>query len=152
MITNTHLGIVHCDPAYEIKYSQESIKSKYGYDISYTKAWKSLKYVVDIVNGKWESSISLLPKYMGALSKYNLGTIIELKHLRTVDGTHIYTKYKQKLFTALTLDANNQVLPLVFALVDEENYDSWRWFHGNVARHFTRGCRDVCVISDRHSV
>lgn len=181
MIASTLLGIVRCDPAYEIKYVQESIKAKYEYDISYAKAWHSLKRAVEIVYGTWESSVSFLPKYVGALSKYNPGTIIEWKHLRlndrpikilnfvfwafkpcidgfrhcrniiSVDGTHMYTKYKHKLLIAVTLDANNQVLPLAFALVDEETYESWHWFLSNVARHVTRGCRGVCLISDRHA-
>ncbi|XP_075507588.1 uncharacterized protein LOC142544424 [Primulina tabacum] len=164
MIANTLLGIVRCDPAYEIKMCA-----------------KSLKRAVELVYGTWESSVTLLPKYMGALSKYNPGTVVEWKHLRpydhphkvlnfvfwvfrpcidgfrhcrnviSVDGTHMYTKYKHKLLIAVTLDANNQVLPLAFALVDEENYESWHWFLGNVARHVTRGCSGVCLISDRHA-
>ncbi|XP_075478575.1 uncharacterized protein LOC142519439 [Primulina tabacum] len=181
MIANTLLGIVRCDPAYEIKYVRESIKEKYGYDISYAKAWQSLKRAVELVYGTWESSVTLLPKYMGALSKYNPGTVVECNHLRpydhphkvlnfvfwafrpcidgfrhcrnviSVDGTHMYTKYKHKLLIAVTLDANNQVFPLAFALVDEENYESWHWFLGNVAQHVTRGCSGVCLISDRHA-
>ncbi|XP_073290954.1 uncharacterized protein [Primulina huaijiensis] len=151
MIASTLLGIVRCDPAYEIKYVRESIKEKYGYDISYDKAWQSLKRAVEVVYGTWENSVTLLPKYMRALSKYNSGTVVELKHLRLVDGTHMYTKYKYKLLIAVTLDANNQILPLAFALVDEENYESWHWFLGNVARHVTRGCSGVCLISDRHA-
>ncbi|XP_073139059.1 uncharacterized protein [Henckelia pumila] len=181
MVANTLFGIVHCDPAYEIKYVRESIKGKYGYDISYVKAWKSLKLAVEIVYGTWESSVSLIPRYMGALSKYNPGTIVEWKHLRqnehshkvlnfvfwafkpcidgfqhcrrivNVDGTHLYTKYKHKLLIAVTLDSNKHVLPLAFALVDEETYESWHWFLGNVARLVTRGCRGVYLISDRQA-
>ncbi|XP_073275442.1 uncharacterized protein [Primulina huaijiensis] len=38
MIASTLLGMVRCDPAYEIKYMRESIKGKYGYYLSYAKA------------------------------------------------------------------------------------------------------------------
>ncbi|XP_075515402.1 uncharacterized protein LOC142550045 [Primulina tabacum] len=181
MIASTLFGIVRCDSAYKIKYVRESIKVKYGYDISYAKAWQSLKRAVEIVYGTWESSVTLLPKYIGCLSKYNPGTIVERKNLGpydqlhkilnfvfwafkpcidgyrhccniiNVDGTHMYTKYKHKLLIAVNLDANNQVLPLAFALVDEENCESWHWFLSNVARHVTRGCSGVCLISDRHA-
>ncbi|XP_073130798.1 uncharacterized protein [Henckelia pumila] len=151
MVAHTLLGIVRCDPSYEIKYIIESVKDKYGYQISYTKAWRSLKRAVEIVYRTWESSVQLLPKYMRALCKYNLGTIVDWKHLRnneeiktlnyyfwafkpctngfrhcqkiiSVDGTHLYTKYKHKMLIAVTLDANNQVLPLAFAIVDEETF------------------------------
>ncbi|XP_073127646.1 uncharacterized protein [Henckelia pumila] len=179
MVAHTLLGIVRCDPSYEIKYIIESVKDKYGYQISYTKAWRSLKRAVEIVYGTWESSVQLLPKYMRALCKYNIGTIVDWKHLRnneeiktlnycfwafkpctngfqhcrkiiSVDGTHLYTKYKHKMLIAVTLDANNQVLPLAFAIVDEETSDSWKWFLENVGRHVVCGENGVCLISDRH--
>ncbi|XP_073024352.1 uncharacterized protein [Primulina eburnea] len=163
MIASTLLRIVRCDPVDEIKYMRGSIKQKDGYDISYAKAWQSLKRAVEIVYDTWEISVTFLLKYMGALSKCNPGNTVEWKHLRpydhphkvlnfvfwafrlcidgfrhcrnviTVEGTHMYTKYKHKLLITVTLDANNQVLPLAFAFVDEENYESWHWFLGGVA-------------------
>ncbi|XP_073152294.1 uncharacterized protein [Henckelia pumila] len=179
MVAHTLLGIVRCDPSYEIKYIIESVKDKYGYQISYTKAWRSLKRAVEIVYGTWESSVQLLPKYMRALCKYNLETIVDWKHIRnneeiktlnycfwafksctngfrhcqkiiSVDDTHLYTKYKHKMFIVVTLDANNQVLPLAFAIVDEETSDSWKWFLENIGRHVVYGENGVCLISDRH--
>ncbi|XP_073312510.1 uncharacterized protein [Primulina huaijiensis] len=180
MVAHTLLGVVCCDPAYEIKYIIENVKDKYGYQISYTKAWRSLKRAMEIAYGTWESSVQLLPKYMFALSKYNLGTVVEWKHLRantemsktlnyifwafkpcidgfrhcrkiiSVDGTHLYTKYKHKMLIGVTLDANNQVLPLAFAIVDEETTDSWKWFLEHLGRHVVRSENGVCLISDRH--
>ncbi|KAL0304655.1 UNVERIFIED_CONTAM: hypothetical protein Sangu_3072700 [Sesamum angustifolium] len=38
----------------------------------------------------------------------------------SVDGTHLYTKYKHKLLIAAAMDGNQQVLPLAFAIDDEE--------------------------------
>ncbi|XP_073024245.1 uncharacterized protein [Primulina eburnea] len=111
---------------------------------------------MEIAYGTWESSIQLLSKNMYALSKYNSGTAVQWKHLRAntemsktlnyifwafmpcVDGfrhcrkiisfddTHLYTKYKHKMLIAVTLDANNQVIPLAFAIVDEETSDFWK--------------------------
>ncbi|XP_075486500.1 uncharacterized protein LOC142526123 [Primulina tabacum] len=180
MVAYTLLGVVRCDPLYEIKYIIENVKDKYGYQISYTKAWRSLKRAIEIAYGTWESSVQLLPKYMCALSKYNPGTVVAWKHLRannemsktlnyvfwafrpcvdgfrhcrkiiSVDATHLYIKYKHKMLIGVTLDANNQVLPLAFAIVDEETTYSWKLFLENVGRHVVRGENDVCLISDRH--
>ncbi|XP_073314696.1 uncharacterized protein [Primulina huaijiensis] len=180
MVAHTLLGVVRCDPAYEINYIIENVKDKYGYQISYKKAWRSLKRAMEIAYGTWESSVQLLQKYMCALSQYNPGTVVEWKHLRantdicktlnyvfwafrpcvdgfrhcrkiiSVDGTHLYTKYKHKMLIGVTLDANNQVLPLAFAIVDEETTDSWKWFLENLGRHVVRGEHGVCLISDRH--
>ncbi|XP_073133828.1 uncharacterized protein [Henckelia pumila] len=179
MVANTLLSIVRCDPSNEIKYIIESVKDKYGYQISYTKAWRSLKRTVEIVYGTWKSSVQLLPKYIHALCKYNPGTIVDLKHLRnneeiktlnycfwafktctdgfrhyqkiiSVDGTHLYTNYKHKMLIVVTLDANNQVLPLAFAIVDEETSDSCKCFLENDGRHVICGENGMCLISDRH--
>ncbi|KAL0358067.1 UNVERIFIED_CONTAM: hypothetical protein Scaly_1492400 [Sesamum calycinum] len=134
----------------------------------------------EIVYGTWESSVQKLPKYLGAIQKYNPGTIVEWKHkgfqqstgkyvmryvfwafkpcidgfqfcrkIISVDGTHLYTKYKYKLLIAAALDGNQQVLPLAFAIVDEETYPSWKWFLQQLSRHVIRGRRGMCLISDR---
>ncbi|KAK4384245.1 hypothetical protein Sango_2736000 [Sesamum angolense] len=139
------------------------------------KLWKlENKYV--------ESSVKKLPRFMAFLQKLNPGTVVEWLNLETdrpgvqmlhyvfwafrpciegfrscrnvisVDGTHLYTKYKHKLLVAVTLDANQQVLPLAFALVDEESLASWRWFLQMLAKHLLPNDDDrVCLISDRHS-
>ncbi|XP_075483554.1 uncharacterized protein LOC142523707 [Primulina tabacum] len=121
------------------------------------------------VYGTWESSVRLLPRYMGALVKYNPGTIVEWNHLPrykyelkvlnyvfwafrpcidgfehcrkiiSVDGTHLYTKYKHKMLIVVGLDANNQILPLAFAIFDEETYDSWKWFLELLCKYVVRG-------------
>ncbi|KAK4411759.1 hypothetical protein Sango_0248900 [Sesamum angolense] len=73
------------------------------------------------------------------------------RNVISVDGTYLYTKYKHKLLVAVTLDANQQVLPLAFALVDEESLASWRCFLEMLAKHLLPYDDDrVCLISDRH--
>ncbi|KAI3457285.1 hypothetical protein Pfo_013948 [Paulownia fortunei] len=131
------------------------------------KAWHGLKLARKNVYGTWESS--------------NPGTIVEWHHIDTefaekkilkyvfwafkpcidrfqnyrkvisVDGTHLYTKYKHKLLIAVGIDANQQVLPLAFAVVDEETFTSWRWFLHMLSMYVVRGVEGVCLISDRHS-
>ncbi|KAL0288618.1 UNVERIFIED_CONTAM: hypothetical protein Sangu_2649300 [Sesamum angustifolium] len=72
------------------------------------------------------------------------------RNVISVDGTHLYTKYKYKLLIAAAMDGNQQVLPLAFAVVDKETYPSWKWFHQQLSRHVIRGQRGMCLISDRH--
>ncbi|KAL0340060.1 UNVERIFIED_CONTAM: hypothetical protein Sradi_4522800 [Sesamum radiatum] len=62
------------------------------------------------------------------------------------------TKWKVlcKHNTEADMDGNQHVLPLAFALVDEETYPSWKWFLQQLSRHVIRGRRGMCLISDRH--
>ncbi|KAL2243865.1 UNVERIFIED_CONTAM: hypothetical protein Sindi_0504500 [Sesamum indicum] len=175
-------GHVKCNPSYGIKHVIQTVKDHTGYDIAYQKAWYSLKMAREMVYGTWESSVQKLPKYLGALQKYNPGTIVEWQHkardtstgayvigyvfwafkpciegfqhcrnLISVDGTHLYTKYKHKMLIAAAMDGNQQVLPLAFAVVDEESLLSWKWFLRQLSRHIIRGRRGICLISDRHA-
>ncbi|KAL0350678.1 UNVERIFIED_CONTAM: hypothetical protein Sradi_4217000 [Sesamum radiatum] len=68
----------------------------------------------------------------------------------SVDATHLYTKYKYKLLIATAMDENQQVLPLAFAVVDEETYPSWKWFLQQLSRHVIIRRRGMCLISDRY--
>ncbi|KAL0431001.1 UNVERIFIED_CONTAM: hypothetical protein Sradi_0726100 [Sesamum radiatum] len=169
------------NPSYGIKYVIQTVKDHTGYDIPYQKAWYSLKMAREIVCGTWESSVQKLPKYMGALKKYNPRTIVEWEHktfqpstgahvigyvfwafapciegfqfcrnVISVDGTHLYTKYRHKMLIAAAMDGNQQVLPLAFAIVDDESTSSWKWFLTLLSRHVIRGRRGVCLIFDRH--
>ena len=67
----------------------------------------------------------------------------------TIDGTHLYGKYKGTVMIAMGCDGNNQLFPLTFALTEGENVDSWRWFLACIRNRVTQR-RGLCVISDRH--
>ncbi|KAL0376572.1 UNVERIFIED_CONTAM: hypothetical protein Scaly_0774800 [Sesamum calycinum] len=70
-------GHVKCNPSYGIKHVIQNVKDQTGYDVPYQKAWYSLKMAREIVYGTWESSVQKLPAYLGAIQKYNPGTIVE---------------------------------------------------------------------------
>ena len=42
----------------------------------------------------------------------------------SIDGTHLYGKYKGTLLIAMGCDGNNQLFPLAFAITEGENIDS----------------------------
>ncbi|KAK6120358.1 hypothetical protein DH2020_045896 [Rehmannia glutinosa] len=92
MIARLLVGSVQCDPGCAVKHAQQQVKEKYGWEISYHKAWHGLKRARENVYGTWESSVRMLPKYMGALHKWNPGTVVEWVH-REVDVRGIRTLF-----------------------------------------------------------
>ena len=55
-------------------------------------------------------------------------SIERFEHCRpvmSIDGTHLYGKYKGKLLINMGCDGNNQLFPLAFAIIEGENADSW---------------------------
>ena len=45
--------------------------------------------------------------------------------IMSIDGTHLYGKYKGTLLIAMGCDGNNQLFPLAFSIIEGENIDSW---------------------------
>ncbi|KAI3796028.1 hypothetical protein L1987_38689 [Smallanthus sonchifolius] len=81
-------------------------------------------------------------------------SIMGFKHCRpviSIDATHLYGKYKGKMMIAMGVDGNNQILPLAFAIVENESYASWHWFLSHVKKHVVKDSEGICLISDRHS-
>ena len=70
----------------------------------------------------------------------------------SIDGTHLYGKYKGVLMIAMATDANQKVLPLAFAVVDKELGPSWGWFLECLKTSIEHVIPDkgICIISDRH--
>ena len=66
-----------------------------------------------------------------------------------IDGTFLTGRYKGQILTAIGVDCNNQIVPLAFAFVENENIDSWYWFLERVKIHVVAARPDVCLISDR---
>ncbi|XP_076929124.1 uncharacterized protein LOC143593352 [Bidens hawaiensis] len=156
------------------------IIDKLGYTPSYKKVWVGKQKAIEHVFGNWEQSYILLPKFLNALRKFNPRTIVEwcvmrptndqvefrrvfwafdpcikgFKHCRpviSIDATHLYGKYKGKMMIAMGVDGNNQILPLAFAIVENESYPSWNWFLSHVKKHVVKDIEGVCLIFDRHA-
>ena len=60
-----------------------------------------------------------------------------------IDGTFLIGRYKCQILTAIGVDCNNQIVPLAFAFVENENIDSWYWFLERVKVHVVAACPDT---------
>jgi transposase-like protein len=68
-----------------------------------------------------------------------------------IDSTFLTGKYKGTILVAIAADINNQLLPIVYSLVEGENKDSWLWFLSCLKNRVVKQRPDVCIISDRNS-
>ena len=76
--------------------------------------------------------------------------LCRLRKVLITDGTHLFGKYKGVLLTASDQDANFQVFPLAFAVVDGEIEHAWTWFLTKLER-IIADSNTLTIISDRHS-
>lgn len=145
---------------------------------SYMKCWRARSKAIEEVHGNDLDAFSKLEEYLHLLKLANPGTITDivtdieengkerflymflafgasitgfrkLRRVLVVDGTHLRGIYKGVLLTASGQDANFQVFPLAFAVVDSENDASWTWFFQKVER-IIADCPTLTIISDRH--
>ncbi|XP_052625063.1 uncharacterized protein LOC111888441 [Lactuca sativa] len=167
-------------PSITIPALRAEIVDKLGYIPSYKKVWTGKQKSIEQVFGNWEESYSALPKFLCVVQKFNPGTIVEwlvssstneepmefrrvfwafapsikgFVHCRlviSIDGAHLYGKYKGTMMIAMGVDGNNQILPLAFVIVENESYDSWNWFLSYIKIHVVKEREGICLISDRH--
>lgn len=46
----------------------------------------------------------------------------------SIDETHLYGMFDVKLLIVITIDVNENVFPLAYALVTWESFEYWLWF------------------------
>ena len=66
-----------------------------------------------------------------------------------VDATFLTGKYGGSLLIATAQDANQQIYPLAFAVVDSENNASWKWFFEQLVLQIPSS-DELMFVSDRH--
>ncbi|KAL0738162.1 hypothetical protein Bca4012_014372 [Brassica carinata] len=144
---------------------------------SYMKCYRAKEKAVVGLFGSEEDSYLKLPEYLHMLKLANPGTVADietetdedgderflylflafgasivgfrkLRLVLVVDGTHLGGKYKGVLLTASGQDANFQIFPLAYAIVDTEDEEAWTWFLQKLERILGDSPR-LAIISDR---
>ncbi|XP_020271030.1 uncharacterized protein LOC109846216 [Asparagus officinalis] len=128
-----------------------------GIKISKYKAYDARRKALSKIFGDWEKSYELLPQYLEAIKRNNPGTEYEILSeeiapgMESIDGTHLYGKYKGVLLVVTGVDANGGLFPLAFAVVEVDDTSSWKWFFELVYKWIPSVCasRLITFISDR---
>ncbi|CAA7026184.1 unnamed protein product [Microthlaspi erraticum] len=150
----------------------DSMRIMFGLNLTYTTSYRALKFAQVFVRGTPEDGYANLPSYLRRLKQANPGTITHLlcdeedrfkycfvalaastagfqylKRVIVVDGTHLTGKYGGTLLVACGQDANFQVFPLAYGVVDAETNESWGWFFDKLQTCFSP--HPMVIVSDR---
>ncbi|XP_071678087.1 uncharacterized protein [Lolium perenne] len=101
---------------------QKIAEDQIGFPVSYDKARRAKEDIFQRLYGTYEEAYDLAPRLL-----HQIATIRAFHHCRpvlSIDGTFLTGKYKGTLLVAIAADANNQLLPIAYALVESENKDS----------------------------
>ncbi|XP_038896520.1 uncharacterized protein LOC120084770 [Benincasa hispida] len=135
----------------------EVMRKEYDINISYDKTWRTRETAYALARGTPEESYAVLHAYGETLKMENPGTRFEIElesdvHFKymfialgpcirgfsscrpviIVDGSHLKGKYKGTMLVGVSMDGNNQVYPLAYAIVDNETDRAWKWFMSNL--------------------
>ncbi|XP_047337898.1 uncharacterized protein LOC124941602 [Impatiens glandulifera] len=151
----------------------EDMHTSYGLTLTYNKAWRSREKALMAVRGTVEDSYDELPSYL--LQKKNPGTITDIqtdekghfmymfislgvsirgfigccRPVLCIDASFLKHKVGGQLLVAIALNANEQLYPVAFGVVDSENNNSWTYFMQQL-RLAIVSFPDLVFISDRH--
>jgi zinc finger SWIM domain-containing protein 3 len=149
--------------------------TSYGVDVPYMKVWRGKEQAREELHGQDALSFNSLKSYREAVMAGNPGSVFEFevnsetdqflrlfvafhacvegfhkgcRPILFVDGAHLKHRYKGVLCAATTIDANDEIFNVAFAIVDAENDDNWRWFFRMLRSCLTRE-RSYVFMSDR---
>ncbi|KAD4887967.1 hypothetical protein E3N88_20040 [Mikania micrantha] len=146
------------DISLPVKQIRAYLKDALHVDVSYSKAWLGRRKTIENIHGSWDTNFMELPSYMRELQNRNHGTVVQWFHhphgtshcatfkyvfwafkpsidafhlcqlVISIDRTHLKGPYQSKLLIVVSKNANNYILPVAYAIVDEETIESWSWF------------------------
>ncbi|KAF1899795.1 hypothetical protein Lal_00019927 [Lupinus albus] len=177
-IASCIIQLVYEDSGIPIKALVKEVVSRFGFPVTYRKAWTTKQITMSQIYGDWEGSYKELPRWLNDF-KCNLpGTIVRYatsrneddstlildrvfwafkpfiegfqfcKPIIQVDGTFLIRKYCGTLLIANSQDGNRRVFPVAFAIVKGETKEACEWFFYNLRTYVTLQ-PNICIISDR---
>ncbi|RYQ84974.1 hypothetical protein Ahy_B10g104486 isoform C [Arachis hypogaea] len=127
--------LVEADSSLKVKSVITEVQSKFNYTISYRKAWLAKQNSVEKIFGGWKASYEALPIWFEAMCHKEPSAVVHFETMPAYQGDD--------------LDGNNNIVPIAFAIVEEETSDAWHFFLSNLQQHVVT--RDsVGLISHRH--
>uniref|UniRef100_K3ZZT8 Uncharacterized protein n=1 Tax=Setaria italica TaxID=4555 RepID=K3ZZT8_SETIT len=163
IIAKRLMGILKEQPNMKVRTIIRTVEEIYGgYVITYGKAWRAKQRAWKVIYEDWESGYEQLPVLFNAIKAVNPSMHYEYipKPNAWKDGRQIFERafwcFPQCVEAfrhcrpVFSIDTNNKLVPLAFALVERENNDGWGWFLRLVWIHVVGPGREVGVISDRH--
>ncbi|KAL4586511.1 hypothetical protein LXL04_011147 [Taraxacum kok-saghyz] len=157
------------------------IKKQFKTVVSIGQCRRARKWARDMIEGKLSEHYSKIWDYSNELLRSNPGSTCKVGLIMNPDGKNYFQRFyicfealstrwkkacrkvigldgcflkgevKGELLTVIGRDANNQVYPIAWAVVDVESKPNWTWFlellHEDLSLNNGRG---LVVISDQH--
>uniref|UniRef100_A0A1J3JYS5 SWIM-type domain-containing protein n=1 Tax=Noccaea caerulescens TaxID=107243 RepID=A0A1J3JYS5_NOCCA len=141
-------------PNYKPKDIVSDIKEEYGIQLNYFQAWRGKEIAREQLQGSYKDGYKQLPLFCEKIMETNPGSLatfttkedssfhrvfvsfhasvygflVGCRPLVFLDSMPLKSKYQGTLLAATSVDGDDEVFPLAFAVVDAETDDNWEWF------------------------
>jgi len=176
LVRTKYLGVGRGPRPNELR---KMLRDEFNLNVSYLKAWRAQEIAMDNAMRSAMGSYTLIQPYfklpletnpnsLVALDteKYNKGVerfrylffalpaavhgYAYMRKVMVIVETHLRGRYGGCLIAASAQDANFQVFPITFGIVNSENDDAWTWFMERLTEAIPDD-PDLVFVSDRHS-
>ncbi|XP_058102768.1 uncharacterized protein LOC131246545 [Magnolia sinica] len=163
-------------PHYKPKEIVNDIYQEYGINVTYRRAWNAKEAAQKQLLDSQSDAYSQLPWFCNRIKETNPGSLVTLtttdklnfrclfvsfhalqhgfdngcRPLILLDGTSLREKCRGTLLAAVSVDGDDAIFPIAFAIVDFESYDNWIWFLTELKSAVSTN-RTITFVSDRRN-
>ncbi|XP_058102740.1 uncharacterized protein LOC131246535 [Magnolia sinica] len=161
-------------PQYKPRDIANDIFREYGVSLKYHQARRGKAMAQEQLQGSRAEAYNQLPWLCERIRETNPGSLVTLtttdesrfhrffvsfhasqhgfengcRPLILLDGTSLRDKCQGTLLAAVSVDGNDGIFPIAFAVVDTESYDNWHWFLSELKLAVSVN-QTITIVSDR---
>lgn len=161
-------------PQHKPKDIAKSIFDDFGIRLNYTQVWRGIEDAREQLLGSYKEAYNQLPKLCEKIEETNPKsssklTVSEDKRFQRLflsfhpliygfengcrpilflDSTSLKSKYQETFLAATSLDGDDGLFPVAFAIVDVESDNNWQWFLEELKCTFSNS-RQLTFVFDR---
>lgn len=162
-ICDKYESVIKANPSWKARELKETVQEEMGVDVSMTMVKRAKSRVIKKVMDAHSGEYSRLFDYALELMRSNPGSSVHVA-LDPDENEHVFQRFyvcldacrrgfldgcrrvigfdgcflkgvvKGELLSAVGRDANNQIYPIAWAVVEYENASSWNWFLGHLQK------------------
>ncbi|BAF23783.2 Os08g0432600 [Oryza sativa Japonica Group] len=162
-ICDRYESTIKANPSWKAREMKETVQEDMGVDVPITMIKRAKAHVMKKIMDTQTGEYSKLFDYALELQRSNPGTSVHValdpeeedhvfqrfyvcfdacrrgflegcRRIIGLDGCFLKGPLKGELLSAIGRDANNQLYPIAWAVVEYENKDSWNWFLGHLQK------------------
>ncbi|KAE8669051.1 2-diacylglycerol 3-beta-galactosyltransferase family protein [Hibiscus syriacus] len=161
-------------PHHKPKEIANGILRDFGLELNYAQVWRGIEDARLQLQGSYKEAYGQFPWYCEKIEEANPGSFTKLligddrtfqrlflsfhatvygfqsgcRPLLFLEAIPLKSKYHEILLTGTALDGDDGIFPVAFAVVDDENEDSWHWFLKQLKSAVSTS-RSLTFVSDR---